>query len=248
MFTKFNILNDDIIIGMEATGHYWLAVYAYLIEHKFTVKVINPIQSDAFRKMYIRSTKNDSKDSFVIAQLMRFGEYSSTELSDENIIALRQLTRYRANLVEQCGDCKRKTIALLDQIFPEYEKLFSDIFGVTSKEILLKFSTPEELQKVSSKKLSNLISKASNGRFSLVKAKEIKKVAKSTFGITIAKDAFSFQIKLLIEQLIFIENHIEEIDAEINKILVIAQYSLLLNSSSLITKLTIILCILRDLE
>ena len=33
-----------------------------------------------------------------------------------------------------CGDCKRRVIALLDQVFPEYDKLFSDTFGSTSKE------------------------------------------------------------------------------------------------------------------
>ena len=117
---------------MEATGHYWFSLYSYLIDLGFTVYVIIPIQSNAFRKMYIRQTKNDSKDSFVIAQIMRFGEFSSTSLADEDIMALRQLSRYRLALVDECSDWKRKCIALLDQVFPEYSKLFSDTFGVTS--------------------------------------------------------------------------------------------------------------------
>ena len=89
--------------------------------------------------MYIRQTKNDSKDSFIIAQVMRFGQYSATTLSEENIVAMRQLSRYRLALVDSCGDCKRRVIALLDQVFPEYDKLFSDTFGSTSKELLLKY-------------------------------------------------------------------------------------------------------------
>lgn len=134
LFEKFEINSKNIVIGMEATGHYWLSVYSYLIENTFNTKVINPIQSEAFRKMYIRQTKNDSKDSFVIAQIMRFGQYSETKLSEENIIALRQLSRYRLALVDSCSDCKRRIIALLDQIFPEYQKFFSDIFGTSSKK------------------------------------------------------------------------------------------------------------------
>ncbi|WP_279222194.1 IS110 family transposase [Clostridium septicum] len=35
---------------MEATGHYWLSLYSALIDFGFNVVVINPIQSDAFRK------------------------------------------------------------------------------------------------------------------------------------------------------------------------------------------------------
>lgn len=110
VFQKFEISPADVIIGMEATGHYWLSVYAFFLELGYNVKVINPIQSEAFRKMYIRQTKNDSKDSYIIAQIMRFGEYSATSLSDENIIALRQLSRYRLALVDACGDCKRRVI------------------------------------------------------------------------------------------------------------------------------------------
>ena len=123
LLQRLGIGREDVTVGMEATGHYWLSVYAYLTEREYTVRVINPIQSDAFRKMYIRQTKTDSKDSFLIAQIMRFGQYSATQLSQENIIALRQLSRYRLALVDICGDCKRRVIALLDQVFPEYESL-----------------------------------------------------------------------------------------------------------------------------
>jgi len=83
LLDKFEVDSSNVIIGMEATGHYWVSLYSYLSDLGFTVYVINPIQSSAFRKMYIRQTKNDSKDSFVIAQIMRFGEFSSTSLANE---------------------------------------------------------------------------------------------------------------------------------------------------------------------
>ena len=73
--SSFSIDSNNCIIGMEATGHYWLSLYSFLIDLGFSCIVINPIQSDAFRKMYIRQTKNDSVDSFVIAQILRFGEF-----------------------------------------------------------------------------------------------------------------------------------------------------------------------------
>ena len=127
LFQRLGVVREDVLVGMEATGHYWLSVYSYLVERGYEVKVINPLQSEAFRKMYIRQTKNDSKDSFIIAQIMRFGQFSATTLSEENIVALRQLSRYRLALVDACGDCKRRVIALLDQVFPEYAALFSDL-------------------------------------------------------------------------------------------------------------------------
>lgn len=215
VFEKLGASVSDVVIGMEATGHYWLSVYTFFLELGFSVKVINPIQSEAFRKMYIRQTKNDSVDSFIIAQIMRFGEYSSSGLAEENIIALRQLSRYRLALVDACGDCKRRVIALLDQVFPEYNSLFSDTFGKTSEEILLSCPTPEELLEVSTRKLTNILNKASHGRFGKEKAEQLKTAAKETFGVAFAKDAFSFQIKQLMEQIVFLENQLSELEEQI---------------------------------
>lgn len=218
-FEKLGISKNDLLIGMEATGHYWLSVYGYLLEHGFEIKVINPIQSEAFRKMYIRQTKNDRKDSFIIAQIMRFGQFSATSLAEEAIVAMRQLSRYRLALVDTNGDCKHRVIALLDQVFPEYETLFSDAFGVASKEVLSQYPTPEDLLSVSTRKLSGLLEKASRGQFGKEKAEQLKAAAASSFGVSFAKDAFAFQIRQLIEQLEFLEKQISELEEQISSLL-----------------------------
>jgi len=215
-FGDNGIKKEDVIIGMEATGHYWLSLYSFLTEEGYNVKVINPIQSDAFRKMYIRQTKNDSRDSFIIAQIMRFGEYHTTELAEESIIALRQLSRYRLCLVESAGNCKRRVIALLDQVFPEYASLFSDIFGATSLELLETYPSPDDIMNVPTQQLADFLSKASKGRFKEQKAYELKAIANGSFGVGFAKDAFCFQIKQLVAQLQFLEEQISDLEHEID--------------------------------
>ncbi len=122
-------------------------------------------------------------------------------------------------MVDSCSDCKRRVIALLDQVFPEYQKFFSDTFGTSSKEILLKYPTSEDILSISTKKLSKILEKASKGRFSLEKAENLKFVAEHSFGVSFAKDAFSFQIKQLIQQVIFIENQIEDLETQISNLL-----------------------------
>lgn len=101
---------------------------------------------------------------------MRFGQFSATELAEEAVVALRQLSRYRLALVDTCGDCKRRIISLLDQVFPEYNRLFSDTFGATSKEVLAKYPTPEDLLAVSPEKLANMLEKSATD--DLVKKKQ----------------------------------------------------------------------------
>ena len=141
----------------------------------------------------ILERQNNSKDSYIIAQIMRFGEYSSN-ISDENIFALRQLFRYRTSLVDECSTWERKIISILDQVFPEYSDLFSDTFGVTSNELLSKYPLPEDMLKLSTEELTNLLTKASKGRLGNEKAQEIKEFAKNSFGISFTKQTFSFQM------------------------------------------------------
>lgn len=219
LYKRLGISKDNLLIGMEATGHYWLSVYGYLLDQGFEVKVINPIQSEAFRRMYIRQTKNDRKDSFIIAQIMRFGQFSATELAEETVVALRQLSRYRLALVDTCGDCKRRIVSLLDQVFPEYSRLFSDTFGTTSKEVLAKYPTPEDLLAVSPRKLTSMLEKASRGRFGREKADQLKDAASNSFGVSFAKQSFALQIRQLVEQLEFLEGQIEELEGQISLLL-----------------------------
>ena len=216
---EFGVTTNNCIIGMEATGHYWISLFSYIIDLGFTCYVINPIQSDAFRKMYVRQTKNDSVDSFIIAQIMRFGEFSISNFSDENTFALRNLTRYRFALVDECSDWKRKLVAILDQVFPEYSSLFSNIYGVASKELLSKYPLPEDMLSIPAEELGNLLYECSKGRLGINKAEEIQSRARETFGIKFAKRSFSFQIKQIISQISFLEEQLKEIEIEISYLL-----------------------------
>jgi len=64
---------------MESTRHYWLALYTRLMKEDYQVHVINPIQSNALRGLFIRQDKTDTHDAFPIAELIRFGKHSETQ-------------------------------------------------------------------------------------------------------------------------------------------------------------------------
>ena len=122
-------------------------------------------------------------------------------------------------MVDSVSDLKRKTTALIDQVFPEYEKLFSNNFGVSSMALLLKYPTPEKLKNVSLQSLAKLLSKASNGYFGLGKAKEVKETAKSTFGVIDNCGIYATLISTYIKQILFIQDQVKEIDSQIAEIM-----------------------------
>lgn len=196
-----------------------LSVYCFLFDHGFQVNVINPLQSDAVRNIFLRKTKNDAKDSFLIAETIRIGRFTHTELADETILAMRQLCRHRMDLVDYIADQKRKIIGVMDRVFPEYQHFFSDMFGKTSTELLSQAVTPEEVLAIPTDELSDLLRKASKGRFGDAKVEEIRKAAKNSFGITIATSAFAMQLRQLLEMITLLEKQLEELDFEIEQYL-----------------------------
>lgn len=212
-----NIGNSPCVFGMEATGHYWYPIYSFLKAKGYTICVINPIQSDSLRKMYIRQTKNDSIDSFLIAEVIRFGQFGTTSMADENILAMRQLCRYRDSVISSRTEIKLRIGTIMEQIFPEYEKQFSSLWMSTSMGILEKYLTPENIENAPIDELFEIIKDKSHNRLTKAKAISIKEAAADTFGIKIAQDAFSFQLKQLIDRMNFHDKQIEALDIEIMK-------------------------------
>ena len=210
-----NIGNSPCVFGMEATGHYWYPIYSFLKAKGYTIYVINPIQSDSLRKMYIRQTKNDSIDSFLIAEVIRFGQFGTTSMADENILAMRQLCRYRDSVISSRTEIKLRIGTIMEQIFPEYEKQFSSLWVSTSMGILEKYFTPENIENAPIDELFEIIKDKSHNRLTKAKAISIKEAAADTFGIKIAQDAFSFQLKQLIDRMNFLDKQIEALDCQI---------------------------------
>ena len=212
---NYNISNDKFVFSMEATGHYWLALFSKLVESDYNVQVINPIQTDACRKFYIRETKNDSKDSFLIAQVTRFNGYSKTTLPDEVIISLKELTRFRTFLVDDISDYKRKATVVLDKIFPEYTQIFSDTFGKTSKEILTKYPLPKDILNEDLESLAKVLSTSSKGRLGYSKAEQLQNLAKESFCIKFATEALVMEIKSILSTIEHLQNQVSKLDEKI---------------------------------
>ena len=158
--------------------------------------------------MYIRKTKNDAIDAQIIADVVRFGRYCQTQVAPEDLLSLRELCRQRFYIVDTASDFKRKVIALMDQTFPEYQKIFSDTFGKSSLELLSNYTTPEQMLEIDSNTLADLLKKAGRGRFGLDKALEIQDKARNSFGIVMASSSFALIIRQLIEQIKSLEDSV----------------------------------------
>lgn len=124
-------------VCVEATGHYGRALTAHLQTWGYPVFEVNPILTHNWRKsMSVGKVKNDCVDALALAQWLLTGNPTGQRLTSYEFEELKALARSRTFLSHIIGDCKRKAIAILDVVFPEYAAFFSDTFGLSSLTVL----------------------------------------------------------------------------------------------------------------
>lgn len=211
---------DEVFVGMEATGHYWKACFAYLMAAGYRVCVVNPMQVHAMRKLKsLSGVKNDRIDSWLIAETLRQGDYDETRLATDEVQALKQLTRYHQGLKQELATVKTQAICVLDAYFPEYAGLFSDMFGAASLKVLAECPTPSEVARKRASSIAKLLSEGSRGRLGDAKAAQVKAAAKSSVGIRLGEEAASFQIRTMVSQVEFLNATIAKVEKEVASLL-----------------------------
>jgi len=192
---------DSILIGMEATGHYWYSLHEFLTRHGYTVIVLNPIQTAAQAKQAIRKCKTDKHDAVHIATLLRTCQYKAVLVPGELAMTCRQLTRLRYRLLRQNAAIKQLIHSRLHPAWPEYEGLFSDPFGATSRQLLQAAPTPQQLLAMAPETLNELVRKASHGKFGPAQVQKLRDAAAQSIGIQRAQSGTSTCIQILLEHL-----------------------------------------------
>lgn len=210
----------DSLAGMEATGCYWVALFDFLSSRGYDTAVINPIQTDAFRDVWtVRKVKTDAVDAAMIADLVRYKRFEPSQLGDELTDELRTLARYRASLVERSTALKNRATAVLDRVFPELSGLFSGSYGPTQRELLKRCSTPAQVLGADPAELAALLSEASNGQCGAEKAAALAEAAESSVGVAFGSRGLAFEMRLVMEELGFVRGLVDELDAELARLL-----------------------------
>jgi transposase len=203
---------DSVTVGLEATGHYWIALYDDLTRQGFSVVVLNPLQVTAYRRSGVRKIKSDRSDAVWIADFVRIANPSPTRQDLPLLLQLRELSRFRFRLTEQIGDIKRKLLTILDRVFPEYEQLFSSVFLRTSRALLEQAVSAQEIADMDLQELATLLHDASRGRFGREKAQQIQANARQSVGIGFLADAAQIEMCCLLAQIELLEQQRHQID------------------------------------
>lgn len=217
--SKYQVNRNNIIIGMEATGIYYLPLYTALKRDGYRIMLYNPIQTHGYRKMEIRKTKTDQKDAAIIADMLRYSEPPASDHSDLTLFNLRELARLRQRLVDKRTRCKIQIIRNLDLIWPGYKTILSRAFGKSSMAILKKYTVPSEVTGTPFEQFNEFIQNTSKSHITSDKTMKIYKHAENILSTPELSLSVSLEIKMLISQIELIDNQIQIVEGKINRIM-----------------------------
>lgn len=206
---------NGLLIGLEATGHYWYSVHDTLSRHGYTVVVLNPVQTAQQAKLAIRKCKTDRYDAHVIALLLKSGVYKPALVPGEQAMTCRQLSRLRYELVGKITRTKQLLWSKIHPVWPEFETYFANPFCATGRKLLYRAATPQEVVQGGEPDLSELIRKTSRGKYDQACARTIYQSAQVSVGVQRGLEGFRLSIRILLDELEALRGVLKSLDTQI---------------------------------
>lgn len=116
--------------AMESTGEYWKPVYN-LLEGNVTVLVVN-----AQHVKHVPGRKTDVQDAEWLAELLVYGLLKASFIPPKPQRDLRDLTRYRVTLVEECARVVNRVQKILENANIKLAGVATDVLGVSGRRML----------------------------------------------------------------------------------------------------------------
>lgn len=137
---------NNIVVGLEPTGHYWFNLGHFLKDLGVKLVLVNPFHVKRSKELDDNSqTKNDSKDPKTIAKLVIDGRYSEPYIPEGIYSDLRIAMDMREGLGKNLNKIKNMVTQWLDKYFPEFNDVFGDWEGKAALVTLREFPTPEKI-------------------------------------------------------------------------------------------------------
>jgi len=133
----------EVLVAMEATGHYWKNLFAELAARGFPVALLNPVRTRRLAGGDLERTKTDAIDALGIARFAQQKRPAVTRLTDAATDEIRELVRHRERLVQDFGDRTRQLNRLVDLGFPELKRFIHTLDSQLATAVLHEWPTAE---------------------------------------------------------------------------------------------------------
>ena len=207
---------QEILVGFEPTGHYWMNLAAFLTTYGIPFVMVNPMHVNRSKELDDNlQTKNDQKDALVIARLMRDGRFSYPRHLEGIEAELRNGSTLRSKIQEDLNALQNRIIRWLDRFFPEFTQVFKS-FGKMAYAVLEMTPLPTDIVGKSPEELLSLYRQVDGMKCpQLPKAKQLVEVSQNSIGLTEGLVMAKLEIATLLSQMKLMQAQLDELTAQL---------------------------------
>lgn len=192
---------EDILAGMEPTGHYWFCLGTFLRDNGIRPVLVNPHHVKKSKELDDNSqSKNDRKDPKVIAGLVKDGRYSHPYIPEGVYAELRTASNLRFRIESELTSVKNRLARWISIYFPEYRKVYGKPDAKGGMMILKEAPLPEDIISLGWKGINRIWRDAKlRGSNGMKRAKSLLDAAKRSIGIRTGSEAARLELRVLLE-------------------------------------------------
>lgn len=206
---------EEVVVAMEATGHYWKNLFAALSARGFAVALLNPLRTRRFADEDLQRTKTDAIDALGIARFAAQKRPAITRLPDAATEELRELVRLRDRVMAEIGDHVRQLHRLVDLGFPELTRHVRTLDSQLALALLRQYPTAQAFARVAPARVAKLVYDGRH-RVGPELARALVEAARDSVG-SHHGPAYRVQVKYLCEDLQTLQHRLRELDADLER-------------------------------
>ena len=206
------------MVILESTGHYHSPVIQCLEEHEVLYILLNPIISYQAKRSSLRKVKTDAIDAYQLCVLYYKEDFEPHKNRGIQLLNLRNLSRQQEIVTNMYVEAKLQFHTILDQVFPEYRKVFGDLYSKVSLLMLKKYPTSEDVIAAGESKLAECVMEfcpRRSSQWALDKANKLMESASRNPFQKVVYDSHLINLQMYIELLFQYQGHLSELENRI---------------------------------
>jgi len=219
--TKKKNTLSTVLIGMEPTGHYWRKVAFFAMDKDYKVRFVRTTALKHQRELdESSSSKNDVRDAYTIANIVREGKYIDTVIEDGVFRQLRSLAHTRERIQRISTGAKHALKGVLEDYFPELKNIFWSMKAKGLRALLTRCPFPEDVLTITPDTLTEIIAKSTRRKTKArEKAKQIYEAARQSVGLKSIGEADRYRVTTYLSEITYSEAQLKEIELHMKTLL-----------------------------
>ena len=217
---KIAAANDknQIVLGLEPTGHYWFCLATWMVANGISVVQVNPYAVKQTKEVEDNSQlKDDTKDPKLIANLVKDGNFGMPYLPEKLYADIRRLSMFRDQLNEDRIRNLNRLHREMKIYFPEYKDAFGKVDGAFCLEVLKVAPFPAELVVLGTEGIKQIWHDAKLRGRGYANATSILEYAKKSVGIKDGAESGRQAVKWFVNRIIELDEQLSEIENQLNQ-------------------------------